>query len=266
MTDAVTCCHPLKCWLRCDLPHGITVRAALLVADEHCHFEHTVLCVYDMEVVFCQSSPNSACIYTHHLRRCTQGVSGNTSSTASSACSSLKSALTLALTSVRLHAMQPPYKKKRTDYTCRLQCNDKPNVIQNRAAQLQQPYSHCISSICWNADWLQNLQDHFEQAISCSYETVLLGHRSAQPQLIAASTINVAKAGQRYVEMLAEVVARLVKDGHGRPAAKVRPMQLLWHSMHLFTEQPAVLYCCCTVMLPIDGSVMLLFSGFVLAL
>lgn len=64
-------------------------------------------------------------------------------------------------------------------------------------------------------------QDHFEQAVSCSYETVLLGHRSAQPQLIAASTVNVAKAGQRYVEMLAEVVARLVKDGHGRPAAKV---------------------------------------------
>jgi len=89
------------------------------------------------------------------------------------------------------------------------------------------PHTHCISSICWNADWLQNLQDHFEQAVSCSYETVLLGHRSAQPQLIAASTINVAKAGQRYVEMLAEVVARLVKDGHGRPAAKVRPTQLL---------------------------------------
>ena len=91
------------------------------------------------------------------------------------------------------------------------------------------------------------LQDHFEQAVSCSYETVLLGHRSAQPQLIAASTVNVAKAGQRYVEMLAEVVARLVKDGHGRPAAKVRPMQLFWYSMHLFTEQPAVLLCCCTV-------------------
>ena len=65
------------------------------------------------------------------------------------------------------------------------------------------------------------LQDHFEQAVQCSYETVLLGYRSAQPQLIATSTINVAKAGQKYVEMLAEVVARLVKDGHGRPAAKV---------------------------------------------
>ncbi|DBA73464.1 TPA: hypothetical protein ACH3X1_011492 [Trebouxia sp. C0004] len=78
-------------------------------------------------------------------------------------------------------------------------------------------YSHTVADMTCT----QNLQDHFEQAVSCSYETVLLGHRSAQPQLIAASTINVAKAGQRYVEMLAEVVARLVKDGHGRPAAKV---------------------------------------------
>lgn len=65
------------------------------------------------------------------------------------------------------------------------------------------------------------LQDHFEQAVACSYETVLLGHRSRQPQLIATSTINVGRAGQKYVEMLAEVVARLVKDNHGRAAAKV---------------------------------------------
>ena len=65
------------------------------------------------------------------------------------------------------------------------------------------------------------LQGHFEEAVSCSYETVLLGHRSGQSQLIATSTVNVGKVGQRYVEMLAEVVARLVKDGHGRPAAKV---------------------------------------------
>ncbi len=85
---------------------------------------------------------------------------------------------------------------------------------------LKSPYLRAHTA-CRNAEWLHNLQDHFEQAVSCSYETVLLGHRSAQPQLIAASTVNVAKAGQRYVEMLAEVVARLVKDGHGRPAAKV---------------------------------------------
>ena len=57
--------------------------------------------------------------------------------------------------------------------------------------------------------------------MACSYETVLLGHRSRQPQLIATSTVNVGKAGQKYIEMLAEVVARLVKDGHGRAAAKV---------------------------------------------
>lgn len=65
------------------------------------------------------------------------------------------------------------------------------------------------------------MQGHFEQAVSSSYETVLLGARSQQPQLIAQSTINVGKVGQRYIEMLAEVVARLVKAGHGRPAAKV---------------------------------------------
>ena len=76
------------------------------------------------------------------------------------------------------------------------------------------------------------LQDHFEQAVACSYETVLLGHRSRQPQLIATSTVNVGKAGQRYIEMLAEVVARLVKDGHGRAAAKV--------SMHIMLRQPPV--------------------------
>ena len=65
------------------------------------------------------------------------------------------------------------------------------------------------------------MQGHFEQAVSSSYETVLIGARSGQPHLIAQSTINVGKVGQRYVEMLAEVVARLVKAGFGRPAAKV---------------------------------------------
>lgn len=54
-----------------------------------------------------------------------------------------------------------------------------------------------------------------------SYETVLLGTRSGQAHLIAQSTVNVGQVGQRYVEMLAEVVAQLVKAGHGRPAAQV---------------------------------------------
>ena len=57
--------------------------------------------------------------------------------------------------------------------------------------------------------------------MSSSYETVLLGARLGQAHLIAQSTVNVGKVGQRYVEMLAEVVAQLVKAGHGRPAAKV---------------------------------------------
>ena len=85
----------------------------------------------------------------------------------------------------------------------------------------------------WNQAQLTfALQGHFEEAVSCSYETVLLGHRSGQSQLIATSTVNVGKVGQRYVEMLAEVVARLVKDGHGRPAAKV---------IHDFHACPALL-------------------------
>ena len=66
------------------------------------------------------------------------------------------------------------------------------------------------------------MQGHFNQAVSSSYETVLLGARSGQPHLIAQSTVNVGKVGQRYVEMLAEVVAQLVKAGHGRPAAQVK--------------------------------------------
>ena len=65
------------------------------------------------------------------------------------------------------------------------------------------------------------LQNCFEQAVSCSYETVLLGVQSGHAHLIAESTINVGREGQTYVEMLAEVVARLVRDGHGRPAARV---------------------------------------------
>ena len=103
-------------------------------------------------------------------------------------------------------------------------------------------YHTCMSLFCWESRLMPSsacwqirfdhgvleprvvdfaLQGHFEEAVSCSYETVLLGHRSGQSQLIATSTVNVGKVGQRYVEMLAEVVARLVKDGHGRPAAKV---------------------------------------------
>ena len=62
--------------------------------------------------------------------------------------------------------------------------------------------------------------------MSSSYETVLLGARSGQPHLIAQSTVNVGKVGQRYVEMLAEVVAQLVKAGHGRSAAQVKLVQL----------------------------------------
>lgn len=65
------------------------------------------------------------------------------------------------------------------------------------------------------------VQGHFQQAVWSSYETVLLGTRSGQAHLIAQSTVNVGQVGQRYVEMLAEVVAQLVKAGHGRPAAQV---------------------------------------------
>ena len=65
------------------------------------------------------------------------------------------------------------------------------------------------------------LQNAFEQAVSSSYETVLLGVRSGHAHLIAESTVNVGREGQKYVEMLAEVVARLVRDGHGRAAARV---------------------------------------------
>ncbi|KAL3134721.1 hypothetical protein ABBQ32_007724 [Trebouxia sp. C0010 RCD-2024] len=64
-------------------------------------------------------------------------------------------------------------------------------------------------------------QGHFQQAVWSSYETVLLGTRSGQAHLIAQSTVNVGQVGQRYIEMLAEVVAQLVKAGHGRPAAQV---------------------------------------------
>ena len=71
------------------------------------------------------------------------------------------------------------------------------------------------------------MQGQFDQAVSSSYETVLLGARSGQAHLIAQSTVNVGKVGQRYVEMLAEVVAQLVKAGHGRPAAQVKLVQLL---------------------------------------
>ncbi len=124
---------------------------------------------------------------------------------------------------------------------------------------------HAITA-CWNAEWLQNLQDHFEQAVSCSYETVLLGHRSAQPQLIAASTINVAKAGQRYVEMLAEVVARLVKDGHGRPAAKVKLCKVSGTTCVCLLCSLQCRTAVAQLLLPIDGSMMMLFSGFVFVL
>ena len=58
--------------------------------------------------------------------------------------------------------------------------------------------------------------------MSSSCETVLLGVHSGHAHLIAESTINVGREGQSYVEMLAEVVARLVRDGHGRAAARVR--------------------------------------------
>ena len=65
------------------------------------------------------------------------------------------------------------------------------------------------------------LQGCFEQAVSSSYETVLIGVQSGHAHLIAESTINVGREGQSYVEMLAEVVARLVRDGHGRAAARL---------------------------------------------
>jgi hypothetical protein len=64
-------------------------------------------------------------------------------------------------------------------------------------------------------------QGQFKQAVACSYETVLLGARCNRPDIIANQTVQVARAGQRYVNLLADVVAALVTDGFGEEAARV---------------------------------------------
>lgn len=79
---------------------------------------------------------------------------------------------------------------------------------------------------CLRLTSLANLQGNFQEAVSSSYETVLIGVQSGHAHLIAESTINVGREGQSYVEMLAEVVGRLVRDGHGRAAARVSSSEL----------------------------------------
>lgn len=53
------------------------------------------------------------------------------------------------------------------------------------------------------------------------YRCLLLGWQKGKSKLLADCTIDVSKFGQRYVEMLAEVNARLTRDGYGQAVAHV---------------------------------------------
>lgn len=60
-----------------------------------------------------------------------------------------------------------------------------------------------------------------EQAVEVFYQCLLLGWQKGRTDLLAASTIDVSKSGPQYVQMLADVNARLTRDGYGQAVAHV---------------------------------------------
>ncbi|KAL3148328.1 hypothetical protein ABBQ38_013788 [Trebouxia sp. C0009 RCD-2024] len=60
-----------------------------------------------------------------------------------------------------------------------------------------------------------------EQAVEVFYQCLLLGWKEGRTDLLAASTIDVSKSGPQYIQMLADVNARLTRDGYGQAVAHV---------------------------------------------
>ena len=65
------------------------------------------------------------------------------------------------------------------------------------------------------------LQGNVEQAVEVFYQCLLLGWKKGRTDLLAASTIDVSKSGPQYIQMLADVNARLTRDGYGQAVAHV---------------------------------------------
>lgn len=65
------------------------------------------------------------------------------------------------------------------------------------------------------------LQGNVEQAVEVFYQCLLLGWKEGRTDLLAASTIDVSKSGPQYIQMLADVNARLTRDGYGQAVAHV---------------------------------------------
>ena len=87
------------------------------------------------------------------------------------------------------------------------------------------------------------VQGDVEQAVEVFYQCLLLGWQKGRSKLLAESTIDVSKSGQQYVDMLAEVNARLTRDGYGQAVAHVsssapytQPFTLLSQPFTLLTS------------------------------
>lgn len=65
------------------------------------------------------------------------------------------------------------------------------------------------------------VQGDTEQAVETSYRCMLLGWQHGQLKLLAASAADVGSAGQQYIDMLAQVNARLVRSGYGQVVSQV---------------------------------------------